>query len=42
MPTIQHDKYRWVKKEEILEDDTIHEYTKDFFRETFEVHYRVD
>ena len=42
MPIIQHDRYRWAKREEILEDNTIHEYTKDFFRENLDVHYRVD
>ena len=28
----QHEEYRWMSAEEILSDDMVHEYTKDYFR----------
>ena len=28
----QHEEYRWMSSEEILADDKVHEYTKDYFR----------
>jgi colanic acid biosynthesis protein WcaH len=28
----QHEEYRWMSAEEILADDTVHDYTKDYFR----------
>lgn len=42
MPQVQHKGYQWVSRENLLNDDAVHEYTKDFFRETPGVHYRID
>ena len=28
----QHDEYRWMSAEDILGDDKVHDYTKDYFR----------
>ena len=28
----QHEDYRWMSPQEILADDKVHEYTKDYFR----------
>lgn len=32
LPTSQHNDYRWLSKEELLADERVHRYTKDYFR----------
>lgn len=33
LPSVQHGSYRWLSTEEILAMDTVHPYTKDYFKQ---------
>ena len=32
LPTEQHDEYKWITNDELLQSEQVHKYTKDYFR----------